>query len=301
MDLFSDANSAGGFELRVAPDGKGVVESNSRAASSQPLAHSPNDQSSHNITFTDLFSSAKATSGGGGSTSVSSTGSVVATYNAGNSNGTTGYDIKIDFQGTGWTQVLQDPFIKMANYLATNIIGDLPGTGTYNGKTFDDLYVTAKIGAIDGAGGILGQAGPSAVWSTNNLTAIGSMQFDSADATNYAKLGLWDDIVVHEFMHVEGFGSLWNYNRSLASTSGQYTGAQGLAAYKAAGHADATYVPVETGGGSDTAGSHWSEAQLTNELMTGYINNPNHMDTFSVMSLADLGYALKSSVDPLLV
>lgn len=189
----------------------------------------------------------------------------------------------------------------MANYLSTNIIGDLPGTGSYNGKTFDDLYVTAKIGAIDGVGGILGQAGPSAAWSTNNLTAVGTMQFDSADANNYAKLGLWDDIVVHEFMHVLGFGSLWNYNRSLAVIPGQYTGAQGLAAYKATIDPTATYVPVETGGGPGTVGSHWSEAKLTNELMTGYINSSNHMDAFSVQSLADLGYTLKSVVDLLLV
>jgi hypothetical protein len=54
---------------------------------------------------------------------------------------------------------------------------------------------------------------------------------------------------------------------------------------------EADHIPVEDNGGSGTAGSHWDEEALTNELMTGYINtNGNYLSKFSVMSLADLGY-----------
>jgi hypothetical protein len=129
------------------------------------------------------------------------------------------------------------------------------------------------VKTIDGVGGILGQAGPSHVWTANDLTADGSMQFDVADAQTYLGLGLWDDIVTHEMMHVLGVGSLWNYGDHVGLVSGgQYTGTFALTAYEET-HDGATFIPVEQDGGSGTAGSHWDEETLGNELMTGYINN----------------------------
>ena len=124
------------------------------------------------------------------------------------------------------------------------------------------------------------------------------MQFDIADAQTYQNLGLWDDIVTHELMHVLGVGSLWNFGDHAGLVSGgQYTGTFALDAYDDT-HPGATFIPVEQDGGSGTAGSHWDEQALVNELMTGYINsdgnpataNDNYLSKFSVMSLADLGY-----------
>ena len=83
-------------------------------------------------------------------------------------------------------------------------------------------------------------------------------------------------------MHVLGFGTLWNYGANpLAPTAGQYIGKEGLAAYQAAGHPGATYIPVQTSGGAGTAGAHWSELALSNELMTPYINGTNYLSSFS--------------------
>ena len=230
--------------------------------------------------------------GGGGS------GGVLTQYFSGSGNGTAGYDIWIGFKGSGWTTGLQDAFVSAANYFTTVITDDIGGGGIYRGKVIDDLYVSAELKAIDGTGGILGQAGPTAVWTSNDLTAAGQMQFDVADATNYLGQGLWDDIVTHEMTHVLGFGSLWNYGSHSLVSNYQYTGQYALDAYKAAVDATATFIPVENDGGSGTAGSHWDEQALTNELMTGYINNDgnpatvgdNYLSKFSVMSLADLGY-----------
>ena len=235
---------------------------------------------------------ASATGGSGGG--------MLKQYFSGSADGTAGYDIWIEFKGTGWTAGLQDAFIKAADYLTTVITSDIGGGGLYRGKIVDDLYVSAELKAIDGTGGILGQAGPSAVWTTTELTAAGQMQFDVADAVNYRGLGLWDDIVTHEMMHVLGFGSLWNYGTNPLVSNNQYTGANALAAYNSYFGLNATFIPVENDGGSGTAGSHWDEQALTNELMTGYINNDgnaatvtdNYLSKFSVMSLADLGYAV---------
>src|SRR5439155_11965266 len=102
-------------------------------------------------------------------------------------------------------------FKNAADYLTTAVTDDIGGDGLYRGKFVDDLYVSAEVKAIDGPGGILGQSGPTAVWTATELTAVGQMQFDVADAANYLGQGLWDDIVTHEMMHVLGFGSLWNY------------------------------------------------------------------------------------------
>jgi Leishmanolysin len=240
-------------------------------------------------------------SGGGGETSTPPPppppdSGIVGTYYAGLADGEAGYDIRIDFKGTGWTDGLKKGFMEAADYFTSVITADIGGGKYYNNIYVDDLYMTAELKPIDGAGGILGQAGPTAIWSPSELTATGLMQFDSADAVNYLNNGLWDDIITHEMMHVLGFGSLWNYGANpLVPTTGQYTGAKGLAAYQAAGHPGATYIPVQTSGGSGTAGSHWSEAALGNELMTPYLNGTNYLSNFSLMSLADLGY----SVNPL--
>jgi hypothetical protein len=240
--------------------------------------------------------------GGGGS------GGAVSSYLAGSADAGVGYDIQIDFKGTGWTSGLQTAFTHAADYFVTVITADLAGSDAlYRGKLIDDLYITAEVSAIDGTGGILGQAGPTATWTQTQLTAAGQMKFDVADATNFYNLGLWDDIVTHEMMHVLGFGSLWNFgNHHLVdnNSSGQperYIGEKALAAYRSDltfGVPGAAYIPVETDGGSGTAGSHWDDLTLTNELMTGYIGTPtdpyapNVLSEFSVMSLADLGYTV---------
>src|SRR5215210_63289 len=157
---------------------------------------------------------------------------IVGTYYAGAADGEAGYDIRIDFKGTGWTDGLLKAFTDTADYFTHVITADIGG-GTYlNNVYVDDLYVIAELKPIDGTGGILGQAGPTAVWSPSELTSRGVIQFDSADALNYLKKGLWDDIITHEMMHVLGFGTLWNYGvNPLVLAGGQYIGKEGLAAY----------------------------------------------------------------------
>lgn len=233
--------------------------------------------------------------GGGGSGGGSTDPGVLSEYMAGSADGEDGYDIYLDFKGT-WTHDLQQAFIAAADYF-TNVITNDVGVGAkYHGKDVDDLYVSAELSSIDGTGGVLGQAGPSATWSANDLTAAGVMQFDSADAENFYGQGLWDDIVTHEMMHVLGFGSLWNYGSHVGLVDGeQYTGQHALAAYRASTDQNADFIPVELDGGSGTAGSHWDEQALGDELMTGYINNPNHLSEFSVQALADLGYDIDYS------
>ncbi|MCE5972566.1 hypothetical protein LZA78_03605 [Sinirhodobacter sp. WL0062] len=220
------------------------------------------------------------------------------------------YNIEIRFVGE-WSDELKAVFIASADYLASLIAEDIPDAIDGSGNLYDDLVITADLDAIDGVGGILGQAGPTGIRSDTGLPAVGEMTFDQADAVKYYNLGLFDDIVLHEMMHVMGVGTLWDYNNLVTTqviddnntkkptddiVTSVYTGAAANLAYT-----EDTLLFVETDGGSGTAGGHWDEDTYKDELMTGYIghladdgsyDDTNYLSDWSVASLADLGYLL---------
>ena len=62
-----------------------------------------------------------------------------------------------------------------------------------------------------------------------------------------------------------GFGTVWDMNTGIyVNGTGHYTGTAALAAYQKefVGQQNATYVPVELGGGVGAADSHWDEPNL---------------------------------------
>jgi hypothetical protein len=76
-----------------------------------------------------------------------------------------------------------------------------------------------------------------------------------------------------------------------------------------------TLIPIEQGGGAGTAGGHWDEPingssldsrsvvrnsvgfNFRNELMTGWLNTPVWMGTFTCMALEDAGFDCVACVD----
>jgi hypothetical protein len=246
------------------------------------------------ITLIDSVLAAKGNGGGGGGGKPGGDGggtTALSSYTSGDPDVDNGleFNVEIVFKGT-WTDALQEAFINAANYLSTIITDDIADV-FFRGKVIDDIRIDAELMAIDGEGGILGQAGPTAIRSANYLPATAVMQFDSADAQTFFGIGLWDEIVTHEMMHVLGFGTLWDFGtRDLVSDSFDYTGSAGNAAYD---NDPDTFLKVESDGGSGTAGGHWDEDTYNTELMTGYIDSTdNYLSEWSVMSLADLGYAV---------
>lgn len=198
----------------------------------------------------------------------------------------------------------------------------------YRVSGLSGLTIDAEVSYIDGEYGTLGSAGPSSViYGTAQLqgdTAVsrvcystaGSMLFDSSDVDMLISAGSWGEVIRHEMAHVIGFGTLWGlnlfgdgtvYNDFYDAGSGQYTGAAGLAAYRAEFDPDATYVPVELGGGDGTADGHWDEvdngAALTGiasasggdmayELMTGWLNSPTFLSDTTLGQFYDMGYTV---------
>lgn len=243
----------------------------------------------------------------GGSTASGDSGSVLqaeddilTTYTSGiGLNGVvSAFNIDLVFDGEGWTQELQQDFIVAAEYLSTIIIGDVMG-GRRQGV--DDIRINAAITDIDGPGGVLGQAGPTGLRFFSKLPVTAIMEFDTADAQNFADQGLFDDIVLHEMMHSLGFGTIWS---QLGLTEGTirdgdivFTGENAILAYNTELAAIAANdpnslngVPVESDGGPGTAGGHWDEDTFVNELMTGFIDDENYVSAMTVASFEDMGY-----------
>ncbi|MGB3800102.1 MAG: leishmanolysin-related zinc metalloendopeptidase [Lewinella sp.] len=159
--------------------------------------------------------------------------------------------------------------------------------------TVDDIVIEVALAPIDGAGGILGQAGPVFVRNSDNLPLSGVMFFDVADLAFLDELGLFEEVIVHEMGHVLGVGTLWDYGgRNLLrgeETNPYYAGKLGNLFWKIEGGRDR--LPVEDMGGPGTALGHWRESVLRNELMTGFLNlGENPLSHITAASMRDLGY-----------
>ena len=234
--------------------------------------------------------------------------------------GTAGlFNIDVAFEA-GMDEGYKSAFTDAVTFWESNITGYRVNTG------ISALSINASVKYIDGPYNTLGSAGPTYVlYGTAFLdgdTAIsrvcystaGSMTFDSADVDMMISNGSWGEVIRHEMAHVIGFGTLWGininsnvYNDFYVEGSGEYTGAAGLAAYQAEFDPNATFVPVELGGGSGTADGHWDEVDggtsltgiatasgddMRNELMTGWLNTPTFLSQTTLGQFYDLGYTV---------
>ncbi|MFQ5529829.1 MAG: leishmanolysin-related zinc metalloendopeptidase, partial [Gemmatimonadota bacterium] len=187
-------------------------------------------------------------------------------------------------------------------------------------ESLDDVIIYLEFVPIDGPGGTVGSAGPCLVRTGTALSALGGMRFDTDDLAAIEALGLLPDIIVHEMMHVLGFGTFWespiaylvepsdpaNPEWVSGMTDTHFTGPAALAEFAAIGGGSYTggnIVPVENDTGTFGPGSldgHWRESVFGEELMTPAANLPsNPMSTLTIASFSDLGYTVSlAAADP---
>jgi len=161
----------------------------------------------------------------------------------------------------------------------------------------DDVVIEVALVPIDGPGQVLGSAGPRFVRTSNRLPFSGVMQFDTADLQSLDDRGLFENVIVHEMGHVLGVGTLWNSGDKTLSqgpaSNPYFTGKMANVFWNAEG--GEFELPIENIGGPGTAGGHWRESLLRNELMTGFINlGENPLSRITAGSMKDLGYGASS-------
>jgi hypothetical protein len=240
------------------------------------------------------------------------------------------FDISVTFS-EGMDENYKSAFSSAAAFWKSQITGYRLDYAGLQGVT-----ISASVATNDGIGGTLGSAGPTygyffnevqlagdSVFSDVLYATAGSMTFDSADVNNLITAGVWEQVIRHEMAHVLGFGTLWGfdyggtvYNNFYTAGSGQYTGAAGLAAYRAEFDPAAAYVPVELGGGSGTSDGHWNEADgggaltgitdsggndMAYELMTGWLNSPTFVSQTTLAQFYDMGYTVIPEPSPLIL
>ena len=130
------------------------------------------------------------------------------------------------------------------------------------------LTIDATVEPIDGAGGILGQAGPTAILTLgssrrNFAVALRSqMTFDLDDFPSMTADGILVTVIAHEMGHALGFGPLFDGNDLIGPLNGfgqtEYiNGEYALMGYRRdISNPVASFVPLEQRGGAGT--SAWS-------------------------------------------
>lgn len=205
------------------------------------------------------------------------------------------FTIDVRFAG-GLSERQRVAFATAADRWTRVIVGDLPPV-EIDGETIDDVLIVAEGADIDGAGRVLGRAGPTHVRPESAgaaalLPARGEMTFDAADLAALEADGSLDDVICHEMGHVLGIGTLWAPKGLIAGSGTDdptYTGAGAVAEYATLGGTGD--VPVENTGGPGTAEGHWRETTFGNELMSGFIGEAgNPLSRMTAASLGDLGY-----------
>lgn len=222
------------------------------------------------------------------------------------------YDIEVRYLGVTPTSAQQAAFAAAEARWEEIIVGD-QADGAVNqtsicglagadlNETVDDLVIFAKVDSIDGAGGVLGQAGPCLVRSANGLAAVGMMEFDEADLASLEASGDLGNVIIHEMGHVLGFGSSTPWNDVLVDKGAAdpyWPGTGAVAQYDLAGGAATNKVPVANTGGEGTRDAHWREAHMGAELLTGYLNSgvANPLSAISIGAMGDMGYAVDLAV-----
>ena len=110
------------------------------------------------------------------------------------------------------------------------------------------------------------------------------MIFDVDDIQALIFDNTWSNVIRHEMAHVLGVGTLWEEMGLLDTSSGtvKYTGVNACAAWRSlTGCPAGSCPPVEQSGGAGTAGTHWDEDVLGNEVSISFVRRQHILVGFS--------------------
>jgi Leishmanolysin len=180
----------------------------------------------------------------------------------------------------------------------------------YPAPYIDDIYICCVYATNDGPGGVLAHASPDYVRGSNGLTISGTIFVDAADApsitTPATGSNYFNTVILHEMLHVIGFGSLFPskgliQNTGTNSSNCTYLGKRANSEYETI--TGCPVVPLDQTGGVGTRCGHWDESCLPTELMSGVLEDSSGaaplLSRITVAAMEDLGYAVNyTSADP---
>jgi len=237
----------------------------------------------------------------------------------------TDFNVGVRFFGPTPSKAAEAAFDEAAARIRAAIVGDIPDVNipaTRNGagidmsfcgvngvivnEVIDDVLIYASIAPIDGPEHILASASVCVIRNQSRLTSIGVMKFDVADIDALISTNRLSNVVLHEMLHIVGFGTIWTDTRRpggvLLSGGGtenpRYIGSFGISACGMAGGTGACGGGVAVEGlpfTSGTADSHWRESIFDSELMTGFVEAQGismPLSAITIQSLADEGYVV---------
>jgi hypothetical protein len=184
-------------------------------------------------------------------------------------------------------------------------LSSLTGYPDIEPQVVPGLIIYIRVESIDGPGGTLGSAGPCVVRgeSSNYLPLLGLLRLDAQDLEGFHGSGFLLTVVLHEMMHVLGFGTVWAINDLLdeaGTADPQFLGLLARAAcadLHGGGAGCASSVPVHGSDGPGSADAHWRQSFFSGEMMTPFLNaGANPLSAMSIQSLADLGYVVSTEL-----
>jgi hypothetical protein len=199
------------------------------------------------------------------------------------------FNIEIAFgQGSeGLSQQMADAVLEAAqfweNAITESSFGEDHTLTIRVGGTVQDENVLASATFTEGANDANGNLLPTLGFSNININP-NTVNALSSDIEFFTR------VMIHEFGHVMGIGTLWETNNLIDPTTATYNANTyaGIAYGELLGTDTPTAIPLTTGVGPGSDLSHWDEGIFSNELMTYAAEGPGTSMPASIMTLASL-------------